>query len=338
MGSQGQLWGIVLAGGDGVRLHPSTRRLYGEDRPKQFAALHGSASLLRQTLDRVGLAMPDERTLVVTQQKHAAYVDEALDGARPRVLSQPEDRDTAFGVLLPIHWVHRWDPEGIVAVFPADHYVGDEQAFMQHIGHVADFVAGNPDWTVLVGAPPTEPAVDCGWIEAGERLLEWSPVSPIRRVKRFWEDPPASAAVACFEQGWLWNTSVFVGRASRLLEVAGQVLPALNATLAHAAAFVDTRLEAWAIGRAAALGQKASFSREFFEPGPGFLAVSCLPPIPWYDLGTPEGVVRCFRSAGLHPTWLDAVAPAAVDGNSRGPKDHTPRQAEVPHGDRNDLL
>jgi len=109
-------------------------------------------------------------------------------------------------------------------------------------------------------------------------------------------------------------------------EIAGDVIPAF------------LRGETDLTDVSTALGQKASFSREFFEPGPGFLAVSCLPPIPWYDLGTPEGVARCFRNAGLHPTWLDAVAPPAVDGNSRGPKDHTPRQAEVPHGDRNDLL
>lgn len=43
-GSAGGLWAMVLAGGDGIRLQPLTRRLYGEPRPKQFAALIGTCS------------------------------------------------------------------------------------------------------------------------------------------------------------------------------------------------------------------------------------------------------------------------------------------------------
>ncbi|MGH7416546.1 MAG: sugar phosphate nucleotidyltransferase [Candidatus Rokuibacteriota bacterium] len=32
---------IILAGGDGIRLRPLTRRLAGDDRPKQFCVLLG---------------------------------------------------------------------------------------------------------------------------------------------------------------------------------------------------------------------------------------------------------------------------------------------------------
>ncbi|MBI1893764.1 MAG: hypothetical protein HYS14_06600, partial [Candidatus Rokubacteria bacterium] len=66
----GTLWGIVLAGGEGVRLRPLTRRVYGEERPKQYAALIGSRSLLRQTLDRLAGVIPLERTVVVTLRSH----------------------------------------------------------------------------------------------------------------------------------------------------------------------------------------------------------------------------------------------------------------------------
>lgn len=50
--SFGQLWGVVLAGGEGIRLRPLTRLICGDERPKQYVALTGSRSLLRQTLDR----------------------------------------------------------------------------------------------------------------------------------------------------------------------------------------------------------------------------------------------------------------------------------------------
>ncbi|HWM78355.1 MAG TPA: sugar phosphate nucleotidyltransferase, partial [Methylomirabilota bacterium] len=102
----GNLWAIVLAGGEGVRLRALTRRLYGDDRPKQYAALVGARSLLRQTLDRVGLLIPPERTVVVTLASHARYVEAELRGApRPHVLAQPYDRGTAAGIFLPAHWI-----------------------------------------------------------------------------------------------------------------------------------------------------------------------------------------------------------------------------------------
>ena len=42
-----RLWAIVLAGGEGLRLRGLTRWLYGQERPKQYAALGGTHSLLR---------------------------------------------------------------------------------------------------------------------------------------------------------------------------------------------------------------------------------------------------------------------------------------------------
>ena len=84
-----QTWAIVLAGGDGVRLRPLVRRLFGDERPKQFIPLLGPASLLRQTLDRVERLVPPERTVVVSRVEHAGHIARELSGrSRPRVLLQ----------------------------------------------------------------------------------------------------------------------------------------------------------------------------------------------------------------------------------------------------------
>src|SRR6266508_794160 len=69
--SPAQLWGIVLAGGEGVRLRPLARRVCGDERPKQYVPLFGDCTLLRETLNRVALGISPTRTAVVTLRSHA---------------------------------------------------------------------------------------------------------------------------------------------------------------------------------------------------------------------------------------------------------------------------
>ena len=294
----------MLAGGEGVRLRPLTRRVCGDDRPKQYAALVDTRSLLRQSLDRVALAIPDDRVTVVTHQSHDRYLAAELSaGRRPLVLAQPEDRGTAAGVLLPAHWISWQDPGATVAVFPSDHFVLEEAAFMAHVQDMAAFVERHPERVVLLGARATEAETEYGWIEPGEPIVESAGAS-VWRVRRFWEKPSKETARACLARGYLWNTFVLIAKAARLIEAGKLFLPDLTDRLSRIKPFAGGDEERWAIGQAYALAPTANFSRAILEPCPPFLAVSPLPALTWSDWGTPDRVLKSLRTAGISPAWL----------------------------------
>ena len=163
------LWGVVLSGGEGVRLKALARRICGDERPKQYVPVFGDRTLLRQTLDRVALRIRPSRTAVVTLRSHSRFFVEHWAGPEPpRVLTQPTDRGTAAGILFPIHWVARQDPDAIVAVFPSDHFVSEPATFMALVARIAAWVHEHPARLMLLGAHPTSPEVDYGWIELRE--------------------------------------------------------------------------------------------------------------------------------------------------------------------------
>ena len=307
-------WAIVLAGGEGQRLRTLTRFVCGDDRPKQFAPLLGGRSLLRQTLDRIGLAIPLARTLVVAHARDAAYLAQefARDEPRPECLMQPEDRGTATAILWAAHTIARRDPDAVAVVVPSDHYVEGEPAFMGHVLEVAAFVRRHPTQHVLLGALASEADPQYGWIEPGE------PVGRLRagtvyRIRRFWEKPTAAVARVCLDAGALWNTFVLTSRVATLAAVGEEALPDLSARLARLAAFAGAPEETWAIRQAFALAPPASFSRAVLERVPTGLAVSTIPSaVTWADWGTPERVIASLRRAGLRPRWLEAIGDLPV--------------------------
>ena len=308
MGRREEQWAIVLAGGEGVRLRRLSRRVCGEARPKQYVPLLGARTLLRQTLDRVQLAFAPERTVVVTVWDHARYLTAECSGARsPRVLAQPTSCGTAAGILFPAHWISWRAPDATVAVFPSDHFIGDEAAFMAHVAEVSEWVDRHPDRIVLVGARARDAEVEYGWIEPGE-LLGTVATGSIRAVRSFIEKPSAEVARSCLARGCLWNTLVLVAKVAALLQVGRERMPEMSTRLDHIRAFAGTEGEAWALRQAYALMPTANFSRTILDACPSGLAVSELPPLQWSDLGTPARVFDLLRDLGLRPAWLAEAA------------------------------
>lgn len=292
--SRGDLWAIVLAGGEGRRLRALTRQLHGDERPKQYATLTGSKSLLRQTLERVILLVPPERIVVVTQASHARFLGaELADLPAVHVLSQPADRGTAAGVLLPTHWIRTRDPEATVAVFPADHFILEESAFMGHVAEVVEYVRTHPDWLVLLGAPPTDPDPDYGWIEPGERL-GWAGHGSVHQVRAFREKPSPESARRFYQLGCLWSTFIFTAGVGALVEAGRACVPLLHDRLVRLGIFAGTQFESWALRQAYLFAPAADFSRSVLESALLRLAVARLPTFTWCDLGTPERIARAL--------------------------------------------
>jgi len=301
--SGARLWGIVLAGGEGVRLRALSRRICGDERPKQYVPVLGDRTLLGQTLDRVGLGIPARRTAVVTLRSHARYFAEQWAGSEPpHMLVQPMDRGTAAGILVPVQWISGHDPGATVAVFPSDHFVSEPATFMAHVARIAAWVDEHPDRLVLLGAPASRPEVEYGWVEPGDSLGASDDLR-IWGVRRFWEKPSGDRARICLESGCLWNTFVLVGKAAVFLRAGREAVPEVGERLARAEPFFGSREEAWALHQAYALIPNASFARAILEPCPSSLAVAELPNLRWSDLGSPGRVFEALSGVRSQPAW-----------------------------------
>src|SRR6185437_5610240 len=270
-GRESSLWAIVLAGGEGLRLRALTRYLYGDERPKQYAVLTGSKSLLRQTLERVTRLVPPSRIVVVAQASHDRYLDAELAG------------------------------------FPGDHFVLEEDTFMTHVGAVATYVGAEPDGLVLLGVPPADPDPDYGWIERGPRG-GWAGPDPVWRIRGFREKPTEESARRLFALGALWNTLVLAARVDALVEAGRRCLPLLHDRLVRMGLFTGTQYETWALRQAYFFAPTADFSRAVLESPALALSVAEVPDQTWCDLGTPARVAWTLRALGAPlPAWIDRL-------------------------------
>ncbi len=325
--SNPDVWGVVLAGGDGTRLLPLTRHITGSDCLKQFCAVTGRRTLLGQTLDRIAPLIPPERTLVVANRAHVEYLRRDLPDPVPHRLWQTVNRGTAPAILWPACRVGRREPDAVLAVFPSDHFVRPDPALMAHVARAIRVVHEHPEWVVLLGVDPDGPDEEYGWIEPGEPL---SGAGGCIRVRRFWEKPTAKQAGLFHRAGFLWNTFVIVARADTLTALGRRHVPDVAAGLEALEARAADGEDPAAVAEAYARMRPANFSREVLEPAAGALVVLRVQGVLWSDWGTPDRVVRTLRRVGVAPDWLETW-PGRSEGSrpGSGPDWPTERQRRV---------
>ena len=303
-------WALILAGGDGTRLRELTQKISGDGRPKQFCPLLDGETLLDRTRRRVDLlTRADHQVVVVTRPHERYYRPLVTDLAPGRLVVQPRNRGTAPGLLYPLLRVAELAGDAVVAVFPSDHFVDDDAAFVSAVSHAVSAAASRPDLVVLLGVEAAEAETEYGWIEPDEVPLpiDGEPVFPIRR---FWEKPSPELARHLFTRGCLWNSFVMVGRIAAFLDLIGAGTAELLRAFEPLRRALGSSREDAVAERVYATLPDLNFSERVLAPAAARLGVLRVKGLEWSDWGNADRVFTTIRRTGWRPRWLDSLAPA----------------------------
>ena len=206
-------YAMIMAGGSGTRLWPMSR----DGQPKQLIPFINGKSLLEVAMDRLAGLIPPQRILICAGQTHRKAVFKAIDGlASDQFLGEPTGRDTLNAVGFPAAVMAKNDPNAVMAVFTADHVIKPVKPFQKLVRQAFALAEKSKDTLVTFGVTPTEPATGYGYLELGS-TIDGDKASI---VKKFREKPNAPTAKRFFKAGpkrYLWNSGMFVWRASTLL-------------------------------------------------------------------------------------------------------------------------
>jgi len=198
------------------------------------------------------------------------------------------------------------DPDGVVVLLPADHYVRDERVLAISLREAARLAQENREDVFLLGVEPDSPDPELGYI---------LPSSPLdggaMSVSRFVEKPSIEIARSLLEQGALWN--VFIVTASiRALLAMYQPRFAESLSAMRAAIAVD-RADAPHAQAVAELYKRlgvVDFSGDVLQHSSKRLRVVPVRDCGWTDLGTPQRVAATLRR-GRFGTPMDSTSSAS---------------------------
>ena len=279
--SRGNVWAVLLAGGDGTRLLGTLVAGVRIDRPKQFCHFGRDDSLLGSTLWRARRIAGAAHILPVVSELHRAWwVSELRHLPEENVLVQPRNRGTAVALLHALVHILMRDENPTIVVLPCDHGVEDELPLLDAVDRAIAAAAGRPAPLVLVGVEPGSPEPQYGWIVPGPAGAEAA-----QSVRHFVEKPSLRDACALMEQRGLWNSLILAASGRALLARFLETMPRLVE-----AYLWKMRDGVWSEGALLECFASLPFtdlSRDILERSVPHLRVVPVRDSGWTDLGTP---------------------------------------------------
>jgi len=197
---------VILCGGSGTRLWPLSREAY----PKQFIPLVGEYSLLQETLKRLqnprwaAQQVTLQPPIIVTNEAHRFLVLEQLRSIQvtPKaIILEPTGKNTAPALTLAALAA---DPDDILLVMPADHYIVHADLFVQQL--LSGLCFAQTGQVVTFGIVPDRPETGYGYLQKGAALNEVAV-----QLAQFVEKPPLEVAMQYLASGeYVWNSGIFV--------------------------------------------------------------------------------------------------------------------------------
>jgi mannose-1-phosphate guanylyltransferase len=275
---------MILAGGSGTRLWPMSRA----GQPKQLIPFLNGKSLLQVAADRLEGFVDPGRIYICALEEHRGAILGALPAVEPgNYIGEPVGRDTVNAVGLSAAVIGRRDPDAVIAVFTADHLIEPVDEFQRIVARGYELAEQHPATLVTFGIQPDGPATSFGYLELGDPIGDSA-----RVVRQFREKPDPATARTFFDQGperYLWNSGMFVWRASTVLDCIGRYSPGTRAGLDRIAAAWDGPECARVLTEVYPTLQKISVDFAVMEPASRdpLVRVAAVPMnLNWLDVGS----------------------------------------------------
>lgn len=211
---------LIMAGGRGTRLWP----LSTNEKPKQFISLTADGeTLIQKTYKRINKIVDNENIFVITGSLYKHFILEQIpEFIESNIIVEPCGKNTAPAIILSSLIINDKYPEEdlIMMVFPADHYIQNEKAFISNI-NIA-IVEACKSKLVTLGIKPNSPNTNYGYIKVKEKN------SSVSTVEEFKEKPNYDLAVKYYNSGfYYWNAGIFVWSINTLLNEISKYSPGL---------------------------------------------------------------------------------------------------------------
>lgn len=215
-------YAVIMAGGGGTRLWPISRK----ETPKQLLPLLGKETLFQSTVARLETLFPPERILVVTVEEQAREMQKQAPAIpAENYLIEPAPRGTASVVALAAAVLQTRDPQAVMVVQTADHFIRNRDLFTYLINAALDVAREN--YLITLGITPTYPSTGYGYIQQGAPL-DGDYKYPVYVVERFKEKPDEETAQKLLRSGdHSWNSGMFVWSVGTILAEIERQMPEL---------------------------------------------------------------------------------------------------------------
>lgn len=279
---------LIMAGGRGERFWPKSRK----NMPKQFLSLTDDGkTMLQLTVERILPLVGLEDIFVATNRDYKELVRGQLpELPEENILCEPVGKNTAPCIGLgAVHMAKRYE-DAIMIVLPSDQLIKYNKIFINTLKDACK-TAEQGDNLVTLGIAPDSP-------ETGYGYIKFQPENILDRafaVEKFVEKPDLETAKAYLaSEQYLWNSGMFVWKASTILKSLEECLPEMSEGLRRIGDSIGTEQEELVLEREFKAFRSESIDYGVMEKAKNIYILSGA--FGWDDVGSWLSVGRTKRT------------------------------------------
>lgn len=213
---------LIMAGGRGERFWPRSRR----NLPKQFLSLtNDGVTMIQHTVNRILPLVSAENIFISTNYEYVDIVRKQLPQVPlENILCEPVARNTAPCIAFAATHIKKKYGDALIIVLPSDHLIMHKEMFNYTLQDACCVAEENTN-LATIGVVPTSPETGYGYIKFNDKRCDFNSANAFK-VDRFVEKPELDKAKDYLSSGsYLWNSGMFVWKASSILRNIQKFLP-----------------------------------------------------------------------------------------------------------------